>query len=210
MPDSEHRKRERRTFRPSAPPPLLSLSATASMPQGPPQLLSRSEPETRNGLSLAHSGPRFRESHSGVNGPGLLLRPFAGCFLHPFGLSLHRPCRFAPARAASPLLARCAFRNQRAELRLPLPLPFGNFTSLRIKAFRGICRPAARLPIRPISVRSPKLFLSLVPAPAHRSRSATFRRLAVPQTSWNLIHYAPEGAPGQGLFPGAGWFSSVF
>jgi hypothetical protein len=43
----------------------------------------------------------------------------------------------------------------------------------------------ARLPTRPISVRSPPPILLLGPASDHRSRSATFRRLAVPQTSWN-------------------------
>ncbi len=191
MPGSEHRKLERRTVRRPAPPPLLSSATTASMPCGPSRTASTSEPATRNGLSLARNDPRFRGSHSGVNGPGLLLRPFNGCFLRPFGLPLRRPARFAPVGAASSLSARCAFYNRRAGLRLPLPLPFGTFTSLRIKAFRGICRPAAHLPIRPISVRSPLPFLSLVPASDHRSRSATSRRFAVPQTSWNLPQYAP-------------------
>ena len=181
MPGSEHRKLERRTVCRPAPPPLLSSATTASMPCGPSLTASNSEPATRNGLSLARNGPRFRGSHSGVNGPGLLLRPFNDCFLRPFGPPLHRPSRFAPVRAASSLGARCAFRNRRAELRLPLPLPFGTFTSLWIKAFRGICRPTAHLPIRPISVPSPMPFLSLVPASDHRPRSATSRRLAVPR-----------------------------
>ena len=60
-------------------------------------------------------------------------------------------------------------------------------------------RPAFR--IRPISVRSPQPFLFLVsrlriivPGPLR------FRRLAVPQTSWNLPHYAPHTALGQSFF----------
>jgi hypothetical protein len=37
-------------------------------------MFSQSGPETRNGLSLAHNSFRFRELHSGVGVPGLLLR----------------------------------------------------------------------------------------------------------------------------------------
>jgi hypothetical protein len=33
-----------------------------------------SGPVARNGLSLAHNDSRLRETHSGVKGPGLLLR----------------------------------------------------------------------------------------------------------------------------------------
>ena len=185
MPGSERRPRELRTFRFSA-PPHLGFPSAASMPQSPSQFRSRLEPSARNGLSLARNDPRLRESRHGVIGPGLLLRLSARRFLRPVRSRLHRPSRFAPVWAASPTVARCAFHGSRARLRPSLPLPFGFLTSLRIKAFRDQRRLAARLPFRPISLRSPGLLLFLVAAPDHRSRSATSRRLAVPQTSWNL------------------------
>ena len=190
MPGSERRIRERRTFRFPAPPPSVYPKA-ASMPGSPSQLLSRLGPAASNGLSLSRSDPRFRKSRPGVIVPGLLLHRSARRFLRPFGLWLRRPWWFAPPRAASSLEARCAFHDWRARLRLPLPLPFGTLTSRRIKAFRSFCRQAVRLPIRPISLRSPLRPLSLVSASDHRSRSATIRRLAVPQTSWNLTQNAP-------------------
>jgi hypothetical protein len=37
-----------------------------------------------------------------------------------------------------------------------------------------------------------------------------FRRLAVPQTSWNLIHYAPDALFRQRISEQIGAFSSVF
>jgi hypothetical protein len=61
-----------------------------------------------------------------------------------------------PRPEASSLKTRCRFRDQLPEPLPQLPLPFGTFTSLRIKAFRWLAarRPTFRL--RPISVRSPK------------------------------------------------------
>jgi hypothetical protein len=161
-------------------------------------------------FSATRNGSRFHEIHSGVKGPSLLLRFLARRFLRPFSPNLHNRPRFAPVPAASSVHARCAAYDSRAWLRLPLPLPFGILTSLRIKAFRGTCRPPTRLPIRPISIRSPQPFLFLGSATDHRSRSATFRRLAVPQTSWNLYKYAPGSLRGQRFSRRRRAFSSTF
>jgi len=57
--------------------------------------------------------------------------------------------RFAPFPAASLLQARCSLTDSLDGLRLQPPLPFGNFTSLRIKAFSQICRLSVRLPNPP-------------------------------------------------------------
>jgi len=62
--------------------------------------------------------------------------------------------RFAPSSAASSLLARCSFTSQLDGPRHQPPLPFGNFTSRRIKAFNWYCGLSARLP-------NPPDFLSL-------------------------------------------------
>ena len=76
---------------------------------GASQLLSRSGPVARNGLSLARNDSRLRETHSGVKGPGLLLRyPLLGSPARS-ALPLRYQYRFAPASAASQLLARCSF-----------------------------------------------------------------------------------------------------
>ena len=106
---------------------------------------SRSEPDARNGLSLARNGCPFQSLHSGVTGPGLLLRLLARRLRSPFRLPLRYRPRFAPVAAASSLLARGRFLDWCGRLRLPPPLPFGTSPSLRIKAFCRICRPPARL-----------------------------------------------------------------
>ena len=180
----EHRNKERRAFRLSTPPQPFSPAA-GSKPQDSPQTASLSEPVARDGLSLACNGCPFQSLHSRVNDPGLPLRARARQIRRPFGFKLHYPVRFAPDEAASLLQARCGCLGQRLRPRFPPPLPSGTVTSLGIKAFDWTRCRLARLPTRPISVRSPPPILLLGPASDHRSRSATFRRLAVPQTSWN-------------------------
>ena len=68
------------------------------------------EPFARNGLSLPYNSSRFREPHSRINVPGLLLRSFANRFRCPFGLMLHylRP-GYPRLKAASSHMARCRF-----------------------------------------------------------------------------------------------------
>jgi hypothetical protein len=53
------------------------------------------------------------------------------------------------ATAASLPRARCCFHDRLPEWLAQLPLPFGTFVSLRIKAFDWPGHPAARLPIPP-------------------------------------------------------------
>jgi hypothetical protein len=90
--------------------------------------------------------------------------------------------RFAPASAASTLMARCRFHDQPG---LPLPrppLPFGTVRSLRIKAFCRIRCKLVRLPKLPDprslpaaeSIASLRLRINV-------PESLPLRRLAVPQ-----------------------------
>jgi hypothetical protein len=116
--------------------------------------------------------------------------PAPASFLARSALLLHRHRRFAPAAAASLLLARCVSACWRRRLLPQPPLPFRDFTPVRIEAFSCFRRPSARLPITP-DLRSLPAALSFsryelwitVPGPLR------LRRLAVPQTSWNLHHY---------------------
>jgi hypothetical protein len=108
------------------------------------------------------------------------------------------------------LQARCGSVDRRPLPRFPPPLPSGTVTSLGIKAFGWTRCRLARLPARPISARSPPPILLLGPASDHRPQSATFRRLAVPQTSWNLFQYAPGFASGQCFLRVRARFSSGF
>ncbi len=78
-------------------PRMPVFPASASTRSNAPQLsFSVTEPFARNGLSLARNGLRFHGFHSGVNGPGLLLRSNANQFWHPFGLSAPPPAPVSP------------------------------------------------------------------------------------------------------------------
>jgi hypothetical protein len=149
-------------------------------------------------LSTAFRSPataaRFQASIPGSQLPDLPLRLPACRFRRPFGLSAPRPSPVCSRiRSASVPPARCGFHCLQDRHRLTPPLPFGILTSLRIKAFCAICCPSARLPVPP-DLRSLPAANSLslgagrriiVPGPLRP------RRLAVPQTSWNHLHYAP-------------------
>jgi hypothetical protein len=128
------------------------------MPQGTTQRVSQMGPDARSGLSLARNGCRFRGLHSGVNDPGLPLHVPLATSPARSTFRLRNRSGLPPESAVSSPLARCRFRDQRGWLRFPPPLPFGAFTPLRIKAFSGICRLPARLPIRPITAYSPPPF----------------------------------------------------
>ena len=161
------------------------LQARRSLP-----FLSETGPDARNGLSLAHNGFRFHGSHSRVNVPGLLLRfprrrfHARSAFRSAAGLVRPSPAtsslqpvacsrpRFVSSPAIStPLQDFCIPPDQSVQLRqhrlarLPVPPDL-----LSLPASGPITRCQTRI---------------IVPGPLRS------RRLAVPQTSWNLFHYAP-------------------
>ena len=115
-------------------------------------------------------------------------------FDDPFGPSLcHRLPGLRRVSATSSLLARCRFHDQPGPPLPRLPLPFRTFASFRIKAFCRLCCKLARLPKLPDSRSLP----ATVSITSFRLRinvpeSLPLRRLAVPQTSWNLSQYAPD------------------
>ena|SRR5271157_289203 len=153
--------------------------------------LSLTGPVARIGLSLACNNDASQRPHFRVKGPGLILRSLAPRLPRPFGHALHPRYRFAPVAAASLRLARCVSASGRLGLLPQPPLPFRAFTPVRIEAFGRFRSLPARLPNPPdlLSLPAALAFSGLklritVPGPLR------FRRLAVPQTSWNLPHYA--------------------
>ena len=174
MHGTEHCIQERRTPRRSAPlkpisPPRINASRHAAV-----VLPQRSRTLVTAFLSPATALP-FSGLHSGVKGPGLLLRFPPARLPRPVRLSAPLPVTGSPQfTAASSLQARCDSRRRLAQL-LPLPpLPSRTFTSLGIEAFNRIRRLRPAFRIRPISSRSPQPFLFLVLAADHRSWFATF------------------------------------
>jgi hypothetical protein len=193
MHGTEHRNQTRGAPRLSAPQRTFSPSA-GSMPPGAPPAVARSGPVARNGLSLTRNSCSLSEP------------PFRGRSSWPATSLPYRPST-PPVRifGSTPLLV-CS-RERRFHSLNPVAAPprgspgcsdglhsppglLGPSGSTRSTA-SAASRPAFR--IRPISSRSPQPCLSLelqlriiVPGPLR------FRRLAVPQTSWNLIQYAPN------------------
>jgi hypothetical protein len=144
-------------------------------------------PAARIGLSLACNNGALQRPHFRVKGPGLLLRSLAPRLPRPFGHPLHPRSRFAPVAAVSLRLARCVSTHGRLGLLPQPPLPFRAFTPVRIEAFSRFRRPSARLPNPPDLLSLPAaLALSRLELRITVPGSLRFRRLAVPQTSWNL------------------------
>jgi hypothetical protein len=170
------------------------------LPGSPQPTFFRPGPATRNGLSLACNGSRFHGPHSRVDGPDLFLRSLTTSFTARSALLLHHRFRFAPSSAVSSRLARCrsACRStgRFADLHSPSGLspPSGSKRSTGFAARRSAFR------IRPIPFRSPLPVLFQVRQRITVPGSLRFRRLAVPQTSWNLIHYAPQAVVRQCFF----------
>ena len=155
--------------------PATGLVVTASTLSGAPQIFSETGPFARNGLSLARNGFRFRGLHSGVNGPGLLLRSLVARLSRPFGFSAPPPESVSPN--PRDFLASCPLRVHRpthtAALPVSTPLqeffaPSGSKRSTGVAAVRFIFR------IHPVSARSPTPLLLLVSASDHRPRSVMF------------------------------------
>ena len=99
-----------------------------------------------------------------------------------------------PGPAASLPLARCSFHDSARPAAPPISTPLRDFYLPRDQSVQPDLLPAgppsesARFPFAP-RCRFLLLVFRLrinVPGPLR------FRRLAVPQTSWNLLHYAPE------------------
>ncbi len=128
----------------------------------------------RNGLSLACNDSRLRGLHSRVYVPGLLLRLPARPFPSPFGFRLNHRFRFAPVPAASSLQPVACSWPCPDRLSTRLPLPFGTFTSLRIKAFRQFPANPPTFRLRPMPLAPHSRYLLLVTEADQRSRSATF------------------------------------
>jgi hypothetical protein len=108
---SEHRNRERRTLRPSAPRmPFFSSSRINALKRA--AAFSQSGPDARNDLSLACNESRSHGLHSRVNVPGLLLRFQPAASATRSALRSATDSRFAPVSATSTLRARCRFHDR--------------------------------------------------------------------------------------------------
>jgi hypothetical protein len=200
MHGTEHRNQERRTPRLSTPrKPFCRFPDQCFKTRR--SLLSFSGPDARNGLSLARNGCSFRSLHSEVNVPGLPLRFQFAASAARSAFLLRYPIRLAPVWAASMLLTRCSFHSLLEKTAPPASTPLGDFylppdqSVLLVLLSFGPPSDYARFPIAPR-----RRFLSLVfrlrinvPGPLR------LRRLAVPQTSWNLPHYDPKVFFGQHL-----------
>lgn len=148
-------------------------------------------PSTRAGVSLARSGFRFREFRSGVTDPRLTLRwSHAPANFTRSALRLRDPPPVRPSGGRHPRLRPVALLPVRssgraASLHSPSGVfaPSGSKRSPGYPAFRSASRK------RPIFVRSPMLSIAGKPRIIVPD-SLRFRRLAVPETSWNLPQYA--------------------
>ena len=212
MPGIELREQERRTIRLSAPRWPFS-PASGSMLPGSPLAASCPEPIARNGFSLAHNSCRL----SATSIPGSKLPA----------------CYFAPFQPG--FRARSALRLRH---RVPVCAGYGGFIACGPLHFHRLVRPAApaiSTPLRDFYLpRDQSVQPPLLPAgpPGESARSPLaprrpsclkfglriivpgplrFRRLAVPQTSWNLFYYAPDAHFRQCFFGAEGHlFLSIY
>jgi len=149
MHGTEHRISERRALSPLAPRQPVS-PATASSPSGTPQLFSKTGPFARNGLSLARNGLRLRGSHSGVNGPGLLLRSLACRSSCPFGFLAPPPDAGSPQfLVASSPQARCIPYRPALPTVPPTSAPRREFSLPPDQSFNWLRNRSVRLPESP-------------------------------------------------------------
>src|ERR1039457_5555711 len=144
------------------------------MPSGSPQSL------LPNGAGLSYRPfprpqrlPPLRSLHSGVKGPDLLLRDLPARSPARSALGSPASTGLPQLTAASSPQARCGSSHPFARLLSLPPLP----------------APPVRLPTPPVSPSPPADFLFLVCPRINVPGSLRFGRLAVPQTSWNLLHY---------------------
>ena len=179
------------TFRLSAPRNPFSPDPGSAL-QDSPLALSQTEPFARNGLSLACNDSRFSRA------------PFQGQRSRP-ATSLASPVASA-ARSVLRSTASTEFPQQgcfnasepvaasATGYFLPasrLHSPSGLLHPSGSKRSTGFAQDRSAFRFRPISSRSPlRALLVTLRLRIIVPGSLRLRRLAVPQTSWNLIHYA--------------------
>ena len=162
------------------------------MRQSTPQSFFRSGPDARDDLSLACNEFRFHGFHSRVNDPGLPLRFQPAASTTRSALRSATDSRFAPVSATSPLWPVAASATSLA-CRFPASTPLQDSYILPDQSVlptllqAGPPSETARFPFAPRN-RSIASFRLRINVP----ESLLLRRLAVPQTSWNLLHYAPR------------------
>jgi hypothetical protein len=147
------------------------------------------EPASRGGFSLAHDDRPFPSGHYGVTVPDLPLQHLAEPSSSPFGLRLLADpvCSgvgdlntafplpdSGPAIPGSPQISASPSG---------LAYPSGSVRSIRFAAGKLAFR---NVPISRYSPLSVRLLRIMAPGPLR------FRRLAVPQISWNQFHSAPR------------------
>jgi hypothetical protein len=141
--------------------------------------LSETGPCARNGLSLARNGSRFRGLHSGVNGPGLLLRCLAYRFPCSFGLSAPQPELVCPNSRRFHASDPSQSYRQTHPAALPISTPLQEFWLLRDQSVQWASLPSgppsesARFPLAPRSPSIARLRLRIIVRDSLR-----FRRLA--------------------------------
>jgi len=170
-----------------------SFDSSGSSPARASRRLSRPEPASRSGFSLAHDDRPFLSGHYEVTVPDLPLQRLAG----------PSSGRFGPRLLASAGLPR----HWRSQRRLPVAL---------VRVPRSRSRLGSRFPfgvspsgslrspdLRPKSSPSQTARCPLLPAQSVRRRrivapnSLLLRRLAVPQTSWNRFNSLTRGSKSQ-------------
>ena len=132
--------------------------------------------------------------NASIPGSTLPASYFAACiewFFARSAFQLHPQPPVRPGLGGLRRFGPVAFLPSDAASWLPLPpLPIRGFTPVRIKAFSSFRRRSTHLPTTPDSrslPAAPCFFKSVLRI--NVPESLRFRRLAVPQTSWNLPHY---------------------
>jgi hypothetical protein len=189
---SEHRNRKHRTPRLELPdsrfrqPPDQCLQARRSF-------IFRLGPDARADLSLACNESRSHGLHSRVKAPGLPLRFLPAASTTRSALRSTTDFPVCAGSAASSLKPVAAFTPDSACCFPGLHSPFGLLHPSGSKRSAGLAASWPAFRNRPIPVRSPPpLSITSYRLRINVPESLPLRRLAVPQTSWNLIHYAPD------------------
>jgi len=198
MHGTEHREQKHRTHSLFVPRPP-DFPGAGSTRRSAPRLLSCSGPVARIGLSLARNSLRICRSPF----QGQCSRPDASrpCQLLPLPVRLPAllPIPVGPEIGGFVALARCSFLNRHGLPPDPASTPLREYYLPRDQSVQQVLLPAsppsgfARSPFAPHSRLLSLVFRLRITVPG----PLRFRRLAVPQTSWNLLHYDPEVLSGQ-------------